>query len=78
MLVASVAGIKRIAVPNQSSIPGWFLAELEEVEKEGIAYTVNQVQELLKEGCPGVHFYTLNRSRATREIFSILQAQGVC
>lgn len=40
---------------------------------EGIAMAAELCQELLDNDAPGLHFYTLNRSKATREIFSHLQ-----
>jgi methylenetetrahydrofolate reductase (NADPH) len=38
----------------------------------GIAIAAELCEELLDGGAPGLHFYTLNRSKATREIFAAL------
>ena len=39
----------------------------------GVAYATLQCTELLAHGAPGIHFYTLNRSPATRAILSALK-----
>ena len=39
----------------------------------GVAYATLQCAELLAHGAPGIHFYTLNRSPATRAILGALR-----
>ena len=41
----------------------------------GIALAAELCEELLDGGAPGLHFYTLNRSKATLEIFSALDVR---
>jgi methylenetetrahydrofolate reductase (NADPH) len=48
--------------------------EPEAVAELGVAFATLQCVELLEGGAPGVHFYTLNKSPATRAVVSALQA----
>ena len=44
------------------------------VEDLGVAYATLQCSDLLARGAPGIHFFTLNRSPATRSILAALRA----
>ena len=48
----------------------------EDIARIGVEYATSQCEELLRNGAPGLHFYTLNKSTATREIFNALISQG--
>jgi len=42
----------------------------------GIEYAFNQCAELLEKGIPGIHFYTMDRSRSTEGIVNRLRGEG--
>ena len=49
--------------------------DLEAVHKHGVAHATQQCLDLLAHGVPGIHFYTLNKSRATQEIIGRLKEE---
>ena len=52
----------------------WNYRGLDAVADLGVAYAALQCVELLAKGAPGIHFYTLNRSPATRAILAALRS----
>jgi methylenetetrahydrofolate reductase (NADPH) len=46
--------------------------DAESVERVGIHYAAQQAADLLDGAVDGIHFYTLNKSGATREIYASL------
>jgi methylenetetrahydrofolate reductase (NADPH) len=80
MPITNVSQIERITQLCGSDLPADLRAQLdaraedaEAVLDFGVAYATLQCAELLAMGAPGVHFYTLNRSPATRAILSALK-----
>jgi methylenetetrahydrofolate reductase (NADPH) len=83
MPITNAAQIERFMVSGGATIPFELAEELDRrradpkaVMELGIAHATAQCIELLEHGVPGIHFYTLNRSTATREIYAALHAAG--
>lgn len=80
MPVTNFGQIKRIAEMCGSVIPETLEHELaaraddpSALTELGVAYATLQCADLLARGAPGIHFYTLNRSPATRAILAALR-----
>ncbi len=81
MPITSYSSIATMMKMNGGRIPQRLLAELEArsdqpeaVSELGVAFMALQCRELLARGAPGLHFYTLNKSPATRAVVSALLA----
>ena len=75
MPILNVAQTKRFVSMCGAKIPHLLLTRLEGLEANpeavyaaGIEYDVKQCEDLLSNGVEGIHFYTLNKSKATVEI----------
>lgn len=68
--MADLAAGARFPAKLQTAIKGG--GPEDDITAQGIDYATTQCQELLQEGIPGIHFYTLNKSQATREVVSRL------
>lgn len=77
--ITSCSQLARFTKMSRSAVP----PELEEqmkiyennpkkIYQTGMDYAIQQCRDLLLMGAPGLHFYTLNKSRATVEIFETL------
>jgi methylenetetrahydrofolate reductase (NADPH) len=79
MPILNLAAIRRQGELIGTSVPEEIVARIQTkaddaaaVRAEGIAIAAELCEELLAGGAPGLHFYTLNRSKATLEIFAKL------
>ena len=79
MPVTNVSQVARFAALSGAEFPADLAARLDavaddpaEVRRIGVEVASDLCRELLEAGAPGLHFYTLNRSPATREIFANL------
>jgi methylenetetrahydrofolate reductase (NADPH) len=81
MPIANTAQIERMTRMCGASIPPALFAELDRRREDpvaaqqlGVAQATAQCVDLLEGGAPGIHFYTLNQSPATRMILTALKA----
>lgn len=79
MPIMNVNQIKRFTKMCGATLPDALLSSLEavqdnpdEVRRIGIDHATAQCENLVAEGAPGIHFYTLNRSNATLKILENL------
>jgi methylenetetrahydrofolate reductase (NADPH) len=78
MPITNAGQVVRMAELSGAAVPEWLtdrLAGVEdpaEVRRIGVDVATALCSELLEAGAPGLHFYTLNRSTATREIYANL------
>src|SRR6059058_11775 len=79
MPVLNLRGIQRSAELSGARFPVELADQMAAVEDDaeavraiGVEHATRLCERLLAEGAPGLHFYTLNRSTATREIYAAL------
>jgi methylenetetrahydrofolate reductase (NADPH) len=78
MPVTNLAQIQRMALMSGAEVPAWLVSRLEAAESPeavravGVAAATDLCRELLDLGAPGLHFYTLNKSTASAEIYGDL------
>jgi methylenetetrahydrofolate reductase (NADPH) len=84
MPVTNVAQIKKFTTMCGAGIPEKMQRELDAIANNtdavlayGVDWSVCQCRELLGNGVDGLHFYTLNKSKATRRIVENLRRDGV-
>ena len=78
--ILSTAQIKKFTALCGAKLPALLVAELEKrgdndeaAAQYGIEYATRQCEELLREGAPGIHFYTLNKTRSATAILKNLR-----
>lgn len=78
MPVTNRSQVQRMAELSGAVFPEWLADRLagvedpDDVRRVGVEAATELCRELLAAGAPGLHFYTLNRSTATREIYASL------
>src|SRR6195256_43159 len=79
MPITSLVSVQRMAQLSGYAVPADIVGQIEaggddrdEIRKRGIEVATRLCRDLLDAGVPGLHFYTLNFSKATREIYTNL------
>ena len=78
MPVTNIGQVERMAEMSGAAFPKWLRERLEsgatpeDVRRIGVEAATELCAELLAAGVPGLHFYTMNKSTATREIYAQL------
>jgi methylenetetrahydrofolate reductase (NADPH) len=80
MPILNVKQVKRFTQMCGARLPDELRQKIEAVEDDpeavrqiGVYHATRQCEDLLQAGVPGIHFYTLNRSTATRAIYQSIK-----
>ncbi len=79
MPITNLRQIQRFAELSGRDVPPEVVARFDgvsepaDVRRIGVEIAIEMCDELLGQGAPGLHFYTLNRSTATREIYGAIR-----
>ena len=78
MPVTNIGQVERMAELSGAAFPSWLRERLEsgktpeDVRRIGVEAATELCAALLEAGAPGLHFYTMNKSTATRDIYTQL------
>ena len=80
MPITNFKQIRKFALMCGATIPESLVKKLEkyednpnDLENVGIEFAIEQCRDLLKNGVKGLHFYTLNKSKATLRIYEAIK-----
>ncbi len=83
MPITNVAQIERFAALSGAVFPPELSRKFDAVRDDdravhelGVQVAVDLCRDLIESGAPGLHFYTLNRSTSTREVYEALGLTG--
>ncbi len=81
MPITNFKQIRKFASMCGATIPQSLIEKMEpvqdnpeEVTKIGVEFAIRQCEDLIRNGAPGLHFYTLNKSRATLQIYEAIES----
>ncbi len=84
MPILNFGQVARMAELSGAAMPAEVLEQIEPIQDDktavrakGIELATQLCRDLLAGGAPGLHFMTLNRSKATREIFETLRSESL-
>ncbi len=81
--ITNLSQIQRIASLCGAKIPADLASRLAERDDPawqmavGVEHAQRQVQSLIEQGVPGLHFYVLNQSQAMLELFEVIRPAGI-
>jgi methylenetetrahydrofolate reductase (NADPH) len=81
MPITNFSNLQRFSKACGADIPRWLIHKVESfgndqeaITEFGKEFIIDMSQKLLNNGCPGIHFYSMNQLEPTREIYQAITA----